>query len=74
MVICLAVSSILPSLNGPALTGILFSQPLLNASGELFADAGYSGLKSDCHSPKGLRNVTTTSYGLLPCSTLDTSS
>lgn len=61
MVMVLAVWSKDANLNGPAVTGILFSQPSLNVAGVALVALGYSGPNSDCQSPKGLAKVTTTS-------------
>ena len=68
----LAVWSILSTLNGPAVTGILFSQPVLKASGVLVLGR-VQRANSDFQSAKGLANVTTTSLSSLPRWTLSMS-
>src|SRR5882757_793880 len=51
--------SIESRVNGPAVTGIVVRQAVLNASGVAFSEAGKNGLNRPCHSAKVLPNVTT---------------
>ena len=44
-------------------------QPVLNTSGSVLVDAGYSGLNSACQSAYGLAKVTTACFSLSPSST-----
>ena len=62
-----------PSLNGPAVTGIAFSQALLNASGLLLVELGYSGVNSERHSENGVAKVIFTSWSFSPRSTFSMS-
>ena len=48
--IVFAVEPIVSRRNGPAVTGIAPSQPVLNTVGSLFVEAGYSGENSTFHS------------------------